>query len=418
MRRVLVCYIWACVLSVSDATAVERVNVAWLVDQALEQSSRLQAIRARYQRQQIQVDIAQDGRWPTLSGFVEQASASESRQQFRLSQNLYDWGTTAGKIDVAELEASQVELEFEQAIEEETGEILQLVLEWSLARDQKQVLQAHLMRLQELKRLTNLRVGNVIDRGELSRVSAAIAGAELEVALADGTLRESEDQIHDRIARKVDLNSLEELPPFRRWFIDEVSAQELARLTSDAPSVRVADLDVQKAQIDKRLAKSESLPTLSIDAIAERTEDRFGSDTDQRIALRIESPIFQGLSAFKRPKAAYHALTAAVRERDRKLSKVRRSVQRLVNSLRLQESRAPLIQRQVQASKETVDLYTRQFGIGRRDMSDLIGAESERVSAELAALDLQFERKNLTVRLSLILGLLTQKLNNIREGLA
>lgn len=418
MRRFILCYICACVLSVNDVAAAEAVDVSWLIERALEQSPRLQAIRSQYQRQRVEVDIARDGRWPTLSGFVEQASASESRQQFRLSKTVFDWGLTSGKIDAAKVEASQIELEFTRAVEEETEELLQLLLEWSLSRDQKEVLLTHLSRLQKLKRITNLRVGNVIDRGELSRVAAAIAGAELELALADGALRESQDQIQERIARQVDLTSFENLPTFSRWFANGISAQELASLAPHAPAVQVADLVVEKARIDKRLAKSEWGPTLSIDAISERTEDRFGSDTDQRIAIRIESPIFQGLSAFKRPKAANHALVAAMRERDRSLSEVRRTAQRLLNSLRLQDDRAPLIERQVRASRETVDLYTQQFGVGRRDMSDLIGAEAERLSAELAALNLQFERKSLTLRLSLILGLLTQKLNATREGLA
>ena len=416
MKRILISCIFSGLLAAGSVSAFEQVDVHALVEKALDHSSRLQAVQSRLRQQNVEVDIARDGRWPTLSGYVEQASSSESRQQFRISQKVYDWGTTSGKIDLSKIEASQIELEYMHVREEEIEELLQLILEWSSSWNRREVLQAHLQRLVELKRLTELRVGNVVDRGELSRISAAIAGAQIELTLTESAIGEASDQVQERIGQPVNLDHLRDLPGFDQWFGDGLSIASLSHLMPLAPMVRDAELGIAKAEAKKELATSEWRPTLSVDAIAERTEDRFGSDTDQRIALRIETPIFQGLAAFRQPKAAEYALTTAIRQRDRELSSVRRTVQRLINSLRLETNRSPLINEQVQASRATVELYTQQFRIGRRDMSDLIGAEGERLNAELSAIDLEYEQQRLTVRLSTVLGLLTEKLSGTGEG--
>ncbi|MBJ6138915.1 TolC family protein [Marinobacter litoralis] len=417
MKRIFIsCVCGGLLATSSSVSAFEQLEVNELVEKTLRQSPRLQAVQSRLRQQNVEVDIARDGRWPTLNGYVEQASASESRQQFRVSQKVYDWGTTSGKIELAKIEASLIELEYLHVQEEEAKELIELILDWSSSGNRKEVLQAHLQRLREIERLTALRVGNVIDRGELSRVSAAIAGAQIELTLAESAIGEASDQVQERIGQPVNLNHLRDLPGFDQWFVDGLSMASLSPLMPLAPPVQDAELGIAKAEPEKTLATSEWRPTLSVDAIAERTEDRFGSNTDQRIALRIETPIFQGLAAFRRPKAAEHALTTAIRQRDRELSNVRRTVQRLTNSIRLQTNRRPLIDRQVQASRATMELYTQQFRIGRRDMSDLIGAEGERLNAELSAIDLKYEQQRLTLRLSSVLGLLTAKLSGTNGG--
>lgn len=403
----------AFVFFASHAVALEHFEIGVLVEEALQNSPHLQSVRSRLGQQTVEMEMARDGRWPTLSGFVEQSSASESRQQFRLSQALFDWGVTSDKIDLADLEVNEIRLEFERVREEEIAALIEYILDWSSANERIQVLQAHLLRLQDLKELTALRVGSVIDRGELSRVQAAIAGARIELSSAEYRRQNAEDQIQERVGRAIYLEGVGTSLDLGRWFTDDISLSEISKVIPLAPVVREADLGILKAEIEKKLAKSEWRPKVSFDAIAERTEDRFGSDTDQRIAIRIETPIFQGLSAFKRPRAAEYALAAAIEERDLSLSQVRRTVKRLINTSNLQDSRAPQIQQQLQASRSTVELYTQQFRIGRRDMSDLVGAEAERLAAELSAVDLEFERQTVMLRLSSTLGLLAHQ---VREA--
>lgn len=398
------------------ATAATPMDINWLIAQTLANSEQLRAVQSRIQRQEVELDIARDNRLPAFSGFVEHASGSDTRQQLRVSQTVYDWGTTSDKIESARLERQQIELEYARFREEEAEEIALLFLEWSSADARTRVLGSHLERLNALKRITDRRVGTVVDRGELSRVSAAIAGSKIELALARSALNESRDQIHERIRQRVDLALVDEMPGFADWFAEGLSVSELAKHMTSAFPVREAELEITEAEIERNLADAEWRPKLSVEAIAERTEDRFGTDTDQRIALRIEAPVFQGLSPLKRPKSAAYAIRTAEIDRDRSLREVRRTVRRLLNSLRLQSNRGPLIAQQVMASRETVELYTQQFEIGRRDMSDLIGAESERLRAELSSVDLQFEKQRLSLRLASTLGLFTKKLLKNGEG--
>ncbi|MBY6194585.1 TolC family protein [Marinobacter hydrocarbonoclasticus] len=418
MRRVFITFIYVCINYTSHAVAFEPIEIGDLVEAALRKSPQLEAARSRLSQQQVEQEIARDARWPTLSGFVEQTSASESRLQFRLSQTLYDWGVTSGQIDLADIEANKVELEFEQVREEEIEAILELALDWSSAGESIKVLNAHLLRLQNLKDLASSRVGSVIDRGELSRVRAAIAGAQIELSAAEYRVQDALDQIRERVGRNMNLNYLDRPLNFNQWFADDISMSRMSKLLPSAPAVREADLGILEAQIEKKLARSEWRPRVSLDAIAERTEDRFGADTDRRIALRIESPIFQGLSAFKRPESAEYALSAAIKRRDLSLSEVRLTVLRLIHSANLQSNRAPLINQQIQAARSTVKLYTQQFRIGRRDMSDLVGAESERLSAELSAIDLEFEQLKIKLQLYSTLGLLARKIGQKGEGVS
>lgn len=408
MRRVLITFMCACLIYRSDAFAFEPIEIRDLVEAALTSSPQLQAVRSRLSQQQVEQEIARDARWPTLSGFFEQASASESRLQFRLSQTLYDSGVTSGRIDLADIEASKIELEFQRVREEEIEAIIELALDWSSARETIKVLKAHLRRLQNLRDLTSSRVGSVVDRGELSRVQAAIAGAQIELSAAEYRVQDALGQIGERVGRHVNLKYLDVPLALHTWFVDDISMSRISKVIPSAPAVREADLRILKAQIEKKLARSEWRPRVSLDAIAERTEDRFGADTDRRIALRIESPIFQGLSAFKRPESAEYALAAAIKQRDLSLSEVRRTVLRLIHSSQLQTNRAPLINQQLQAARSTVKLYTQQFRIGRREMSDLVGAESERLEAELSAVELEFEQQRIMLQLSSALGLLAQ----------
>lgn len=417
MRRVLIIFIFVCVLFTRHAAAFEPIELHGLVVAALKNSPQLQAVRSQLSQEHVEQEIARDARWPTLSGFVEQASASESRIQFRLSQTLYDWGVTSGQIDLADIETNKVELEFEQVREEEIEAIIELALDWSSAGESIKVLKAHLLRLQNLKDLTSSRVGSVIDRGELSRVQAAIAGAQIELSAAEYRVQGALNQIGERVGRNVNLNYLDRPLNFNHWFADDISMSRMSKVIPSAPAVREADLGILKAQIEKKLARSEWRPRVSLDAIAERTEDRFGADTDRRIALRIESPIFQGLSAFKRPESAGYALAAAIKQRDLSLSEVRRTALRLIHASHLQTNRAPLINLQIEAARSTVELYTQQFRIGRRDMSDLVGAESERLAAELSAIDLEFEQQRIRLQLYSTLGLLAQSIRQKGEGI-
>lgn len=393
-------------------------NARWFVERALAHSDQLAALRADLSRQQVEVDIAKDGRLPSLNGFVEQSSGSETRQQLRLSQTLFDWGVTSDTINAAKTEVRELEAEYIVTLEAEVQEVLELVLLWSSAQRRETVFEEHLSRLRELQRLTELRVGSVVDRGELSRVAAAIAGVEVERALAQAEVAESLGQLEERVRQPLNFSSVQNLPTLDWWFGSTVSMQDLTPLVAKAPIVLQADWALAKAEIQRDLADAKWRPSLSIEAIAERTEDRFGSNTDQRIALRIETPVFQGFAAFKRPKSAGYALAAAKRTRDLSVSEVRRGAQRILTSIRLQRQRAPLIQQQVQASNATVELYTQQFKVGRRDMSDLIGAEAERLAAELSKVDMLFEQRLLAVRLAGLMGLLSQKLLVDRESAA
>ena len=70
----------------------------------------------------------------------------------------------------------------------------------------------------------------------------------------------------------------------------------------------------------------------------------------------------------------------------------------------------PAIQAQLEASEVTLDLYLKQFLVGRREIADLIGAENERMDALISKIEVEVEQARLGAVIASELGQLEDRL--------
>jgi outer membrane protein TolC len=78
--------------------------------------------------------------------------------------------------------------------------------------------------------------------------------------------------------------------------------------------------------------------------------------------------------------------------------------------IRVLGDRVPAIQAQLEASEVTLDLYLKQFLVGRREIADLIGAENERMDALISKIEVEVEQARLGAAIASELGQLEDRL--------
>ncbi|WP_148862814.1 TolC family protein [Marinobacter fonticola] len=389
-----------------SATALQAVSLEGAVEHGLARSPELRTEQARLEERNIDIDIERDAWYPGLQGSAELSSGeSATRYELRASQTLYDWGVTGHRVDRARAQRDTQSIEIVMARQRLALDIATYYLDWMSSNRRLQAVEEQISRLDRLVQLTRERVGVVADRVELTRAELALARAEEERVIIRGEQEDAKVLLEQRtgLALRNDGLVAAELPT--AWLV-RAPNRAVAQWVRHSPMLKQAKLEKASAAANVEVARSENLPRLSVDAIAERIEDRRGPRSDNRIALRIETPFFQGLSAFRRPRAAGYGLEAAEQE----IATVREQLLREVKSARtlakILDNRKPSLAEQLASAEETIDLYFDQFLIGRRDVVDLVGAENERVEAVFSSIEITIEQARLSVQVAADLGML------------
>lgn len=390
--------------------SVDAMEIRDVVALAVARAPELATDRSLIRQQEIAIEIERDGRLPSLQGSVEIGTNNETRQEIRLSQTIYDWGLTGERIQREQGEHLALSYAAQSNRESLILEVSERYIDWASANLRVQELESYVESIQGLVDLTRRRVGTVVDRVELTRAELALARGQERLVEARGDEYEAGGQLEQRIGTSLDMQSAPAIPEWGAWYADK-DHRTLNNWIKASPDVQEASANITTAEAELGVAKSERMPRLSVEAVAERVEDSLGDRTENRFAVRIETPVFQGFSAWRRPRSAAHGVTAARKDYQRLIQERERSLRSSLMLLQVYRDRLPAVINQLEASDVTIDLYMKQFRVGRRDIVDVLGAENERLSARLSAIDIAAESARLSAGMAVTFGQLETRIH-------
>ncbi|WP_158213208.1 TolC family protein [Pigmentiphaga sp. NML080357] len=168
---------------------------------------------------------------------------------------------------------------------------------------------------------------------------------------------------------------------------------------SEVPTVRVAEAEHDQARALLEAARSNRLPTLSLDAGVGRALNGNATRRDDfTLALNVSMDVYQGGALNARSAAAEFALRAADASRDNaRLSAVQALTDAREQTFGLAE-RMTVLDGRRRSIGETKDLYRQQYlSLGTRSLIDLLNAEQEFHQSRFDQVNTKYELMGLGV---------------------
>lgn len=362
-----------------------------------------------------EVGIARNGYLPSLSlsAGPKNLNAREVVYDATVSQMVFDWGRTKSKVDQAAAAHEQRSASALVARDDAALDIVETYLNTLLAERRLQAVRLHLDDLGEIQSLTKARGQNgYSDRSEMDRANLEVTRVRELLAMEQGSLQEARNQY--RVLVGEDPQALTEpAPPSMAHYL---TAHDLPYVIQQSPLYQRSVKATAEAEAELRQTKAAQLPQLNLEVSALRREIGGRLENDAMIALRFRMDTLQGMSSFQRPTAAQKRLEAAQWNQEAMQRDISRKLRNLADAGETLQWREDSLRNQVSESGEVIALYREQFGIGRRDVIDLLNAQRERFDAISKLETLRIERLRITYRSAAQLGLLNDLLENRLNG--
>jgi outer membrane protein TolC len=206
---------------------------------------------------------------------------------------------------------------------------------------------------------------------------------------------------NDLAKQKIDLARLTGLPPTDQYDTsDDVSLPDTPAIELDAalkqafdqrPDLKAAQSQVRASELARSAARAELLPTVSVSAdfgeIGVNPGQAFGTYT---VAGSVKIPIWQG----GRAKGDMQEADAALAQRRAELEDIKSLVESQVRKayldLEASVSQVEVAKKNVQVSREMLDLTKQRFGAGVVDSVEVVQSEQTVASAELDYINSEF----------------------------
>ncbi|HEY1611467.1 MAG TPA: TolC family protein [Paraburkholderia sp.] len=358
-----------------------------VVEMAVTNYPSIRSAMASVGQQQAGVDVARAGYFPTVQvgmttghqgvyGGGHAASAS-------VSQMLFDFGKVKNAVASAQSSVHSSELQVQQEIDRIATQAALISIELqrytSLEASARGQLDAVSKLLELAKKRAALGASNQADPAQ----------AEARVSAAQATLLQIKNQVDQQrtaletlIGRKIPAGGVV-IPP-----------EMLKQATSGIPpgvehtvSVQLAESQKEAAAADLAQAKSNTLPTFSVQAGVNQylgTASRyFPGGREYTMTLGVTHNIFTGGAATARVRGASEALRGAderINTEQLQAENDRRVYEQQMTSL---SSRMSTLQSRRASIVETQKLYKEQYlSLGTRSLLDLLNSEAEIYQAE------------------------------------
>lgn len=244
--------------------------------------------------------------------------------------------------------------------------------------------QAHQKILNDVKKITEIDQGRMIDKSQ-----AEVRLQSAEVALQR---RQAELQVGVQRLERMLLGSM----PAKPTNIDDIhgmipgSVEEaLAQVNDQHPAIAVQLAQIDAARASVASARSQYSPTVNLSYGKQTTQGTGQGDYITQININV--PIFSGGSTYGAVGSASNELIAT----EQGLTEARLTLTERILSIWPQlastRNRKELAERQVQTSRTLVSGYEQQFRVGRRSLLDLLTVQRDlndyQNSAVIAAFD-------------------------------
>nr|WP_280514493.1 TolC family outer membrane protein [Chthonobacter albigriseus] len=237
-------------------------------------------------------------------------------------------------------------------------------------------------------------------RTDVAQAEARLAAARSEIALARanleaaaGTYRQVIGREPGKLAKAKGLDSL----------VPRSFEQALAASRSDHPAIRASQYNADVAGFNVSVVEGELLPTVTIEASAQRDWERgFGAETGNsaQIVGRLNIPIYEGGQVYSRVREAKEVLGQRRIEVDVARDQVQAALYAAWGGLEAARAQVKAARSQVEASRLALEGVEEEQRVGQRTTLDVLNAQNEVVNAQIALV--QAERDSVVASYSVI----------------
>lgn len=411
---------WAAlVFALSAASSAAAITLNEYVSQVVDTNPLVREQVHVYRQVAQDLDIAVSGWRPSLDfsasfgEFSRKApNTSQQRRQFdssqadlTLTQNLFSGFETTNQIKQARARISSAAFRLYDTADnialQAVRAYLDLLSERRLVDLAAQNVESHERILAQIRELSDR---GIIRRSDVEQTEGRLARAKASLIAQQNNLEDALTELHTLLGRYLDPSELSDptLPP---WPPDSVETLINRSLISH-PAIQSAQKNVEAARYEYKRNRRTNFPNLDLSvqqSVGNDIDGPTGRTEESSIMLSLRYNLFRGGA----DRAQQRKSISAVHENKAFLDRVRRQT---VDTLRLAwtadlslQDQLPHLKRHAEKSLETVGLYREEFLLQRRDLIDLLDAESELNQALSRQTDAKYQ--GLTARYRVYEGL-------------
>lgn len=360
--------------------------LADVVREAVQRSPLVMEANARVEEADLLIERSKAQRYPTVG--VRASSSVVSSSRLRSDTNaalvgrmtLYDFDARKAEVERDENRREFFQYKKEETKEQTAYEVSSSYLQALRFRDLAAAEQENLRRHKAVE--SDLQIIAGIDKGrryELTQAQARVLAVQNRIVQSEKAMRLALTKLR-KYGVEVTPEELEN--PFLVTALDQ--AQSLAKV-DDHPSVQAQVYESEAVKSELKARKSSEKPRIVLES---SLNDRLKNDT--RVLLEwnfFDRSNSYYTESFTKQYASAQARTDVIRDdiRERSLS----AQMDYEQSSRQVEA----AERQIQTSKEVVDLYTKQFKIARRSLIELLNAYGELSTVEVSKVTAQNDQR-------------------------
>ncbi len=321
------------------------------------------------------IDRAKGKHYPTvdMAGSRRLSGDTDNRFGPRIRLNVWASGAIEAEVD-REKWREQALGKLEQVTRENIAfDVITAYLEVIRARHLRETAARNLKRHSEL--VDDFREIAKLDKGrrfDLVQSKSRMEQVRFAVAEREADLSRTRETLSRFYPEEYAIDQLREPPTLAEP--GSITPEVLLSLSEKHPAVVAARNRYQSAQANVKVAKGTRGPRLDV-------ETRAGADSFSQLTLSW--PAFD-ISAGANEDAAMAALVGVQAEVDEQLRLVGEGQRIAVQAFKSARQREDIAKGQVDIAEQLVTVYREQFGIGRRNLLDLLNAYAELASAESA----------------------------------
>ncbi|WP_236175764.1 TolC family protein [Pseudomonas pseudonitroreducens] len=375
-----------------------------MVGTALQISPEMKQADANWQAAKGDVDQAKGARWPQ----VQVSAASKSWQSkksddydnsgsttVQMTTPIYDFGAIGHSIDSREKTANAQEEAMAQSEVTVAYNTATSVVELAHQQQSLEISDRYVARMRELVDMLS-QIAEV-DPGRRSEVTQARSRL-LQAETARDTVQSKLQEVRTTLAKLVGEDVT--VPANAKWDWTPMPLEEALAQLSDTPSIRQARWEKDAALANADAVKSSRMPKLNWVVGRSAGGNMLNNDVPWSTGLAVEWNAFSGGSASAAQRAAYSRASAA----EQKMEATRRESEYLIRNLAEQRD---LSMERVGDYKELLGesdrvrkmFYDQWYHLGKRTLLDVLIAENEYYTHQIAASDTYYSAKASDLRI-------------------
>ncbi len=363
-------------VTATTVAALNTPDLAIMVDHALANYPALIVAQSARNVARYDIERAQAKHYPTVSvaGSRKLDGAVTGSLGPRVNLNLYASGAIEAEVERErwrEMALTSTESERREDIAFDVVQAYYRVLAAVRLRDTtRRSLDRHLELVDDFREIAKIDQGRRFDlvqsQARAEQVRFQLAERDTEIALAREALARFYPEPFDPERLPMPPAMPNPLP---------VTVEGQALLAEKHPAVLAAERQLMAARANLKVAKGNRGPRVDVES--QTGANRFSQ-------LTLSWPAFD-MSASAAQSSADAALLGAAAEVDEQRRLVLETQRRAIAAWRTANERQRIAENQIDIAGQLVEVYREQFGIGRRNLLDLLNAYSELASAEAAA---------------------------------